>query len=1373
MSVESELARQTFYITSDDQLLTTNIRVFDESEYLVTRRRNNVDTELVININYTVESSTFGLVGQMTADLEGINGDWLTGDTIIVSRAIANLQSSEFPYNGQLPSKTIEASYDKMAMRLQKLEATVERSLRLPIADDAQPPLALADRANRIVAFDESGDLYYSIYTGAPGTVTSVAVNGNDGITELVAEPNEDVLITLGLGDITPDSVISDGAISTINGAITALATGSASGVRLQTNGGIKAFGGFGGLGGFIDFAPNDVDDSDARIKSSSGKLELQVGQPATTLLELVDLNRIVRVIGDLNVTGDTDVQGDVTVTGDTDVQGDVTVDGRVGIGTSSPNALLNLYDSTNSRIRLTGLQTGASYGIDWGLNTTDGIYAAVNFDYDDRAQKGLQINSAYNITFNDIGTDGDIDAEWMRITSGGLVGIGTSAPSHKLHVAGNIGVDGNTTLGSNNSDTVDFNARIASEFTPATDNTYDLGRTGHEWRNLYLDGTANIDSLIADTADINGGTIDGTAIGATTPAAGTFSQVNSDGAIIAVGAGSFGDDTDVTGDFTVTGSVGIGLASPSQKLDVNGYAKATGLYFGGTNSLLYEAAADSVGLRVGSNGPYAEFVDAAGVLEFGNAGGSLHLTTVGTPRVYINTSGAVGVGTASPSTKLSVATATNGGISVNDGTVNGIIYGSTTLTNSFAIGTTTNHPLIFGTNNSFPQMTLATSGSVGIGTAGSPEKKLHIASNATSQTTATIPGIRIENLDTTTVNTDVSGEIEFFSKDASETDKISGFIKNVAEDAGTKYGLSFGAKTNGSNATEAMRINHAGDVGIGLTSPAAAEVGKSTLDVNGPVLARGGVSANQTSAGGLDFNNNDLRIRSWGATAGTGSMSFRTGGGGGSLDSEAMRISQGGNVGINDASPSYKLDVNGTFRSTGALWNDDSINLNRNGAGYIRHRYIDQGLFLGVTNTAGTLYYPLELNPASNFVKFSREGGVETMRIDSSGRVGIGTSSPNSKVTSMETFGDGFSASFLAKAPSGGQGRRGGYSFASTFENTGDNTARRSADIYSGFNGGAWGNEYLAFGVGKGGASNDAGGATTEQMRITGTGRLGIGASAPAAPLHVFKDAVSGATELARFQGGNGAENYRNFISLYTTNPSYWWETSLQDPSGGGTQNNLTFVENSAGTRTERMMLKSGGDVIFSGMTMPTVGVGGFAWDNANKYVRFGKMGAGVQTQAIFISATQTCGSITTNQTTTAYNTSSDYRLKENVVPMSDALQRIGNLKPSRFNFISDDSVVVDGFIAHEVQEVVPEAISGEKDAMREEEYEVTPAVLDDDGNELTPAVMGTRSVPDYQGIDQAKLTPLIVAAVQELMKFTLDENQKLAARIEALENN
>ncbi len=600
------------------------------------------------------------------------------------------------------------------------------------------------------------------------------------------------------------------------------------------------------------------------------------------------------------------------------------------------------------------------------------------------------------------LGTMSTQDANAVAITGGSATGL-TS-----------LSVNDDTTLGSSNSDTVTFNARIASEFTPATDNTYDLGRTGHEWRNLYLDGTANIDSLVADTADINGGTIDGTTIGATTPstvAATSLSastQVDFFGRLFGLDvsnetrlyAGSAGlsiydhigtgrilnltqSSTKVgvvgTGDvatFTSTG-LGIGLASPSQKLDVNGYAKATGLYFGGTNSLLYEAAADSVGLRVGSDGPYVEFVDAAGVLEFGNAGGSLYLTTVGTPRVYINTSGAVGVGTASPSTKLSVATATNGGISVNDGTVNGIIYGSGWATNSFAIGTTTNHPLVFVTNNAGPQMTLATSGYIGIGTS-TPKTGLDL--RGTSATTGSTLQVIGNGVSTLLLGQDADG----------------GVIRGQGGGNALKF-YTGGSGDSAANASgsEHMRITSAGNVGIGLTSPAAAGAGKSTLDVNGPVLARGGVSLNQTNAGGLDFNSNVLRIRSWGATAGTGSMSFRIGGGGGSLDSEAMRISQGGNVGINDASPSYKLDVNGTFRSTGALWNDDTINLKRNGAGYVRHRYIDQPLFLGVTNTAGTLYYPIELNPASDYVRFSREGGAETMRIDSSGRVGIGTSSP------------------------------------------------------------------------------------------------------------------------------------------------------------------------------------------------------------------------------------------------------------------------------------------------------------------------------------------------------------------------------------------
>ena len=137
--------------------------------------------------------------------------------------------------------------------------------------------------------------------------------------------------------------------------------------------------------------------------------------------------------------------------------------------------------------------------------------------------------------------------------------------------------------------------------------------------------------------------------------------------------------------------------------------------------------------------------------------------------------------------------------------------------------------------------------------------------------------------------------------------------------------------------------------------------------------------------------------------------------------------------------------------------------------------------------------------------------------------------------------------------------------------------------------------------------------------------------------------------------------------------------------------------------------------------------------------------------------------GSISTTTSSTAYNTSSDYRLKENVSDISDGIDRVKQLQPKRFNFIADETdTLVDGFIAHEVSSVVPEAISGEKDAMKNEEYEVTPAVLDEDGNVITEAVMGTREVPEYQGIDQSKLVPLLVKTIQEL-----------EARITALETN
>jgi hypothetical protein len=147
--------------------------------------------------------------------------------------------------------------------------------------------------------------------------------------------------------------------------------------------------------------------------------------------------------------------------------------------------------------------------------------------------------------------------------------------------------------------------------------------------------------------------------------------------------------------------------------------------------------------------------------------------------------------------------------------------------------------------------------------------------------------------------------------------------------------------------------------------------------------------------------------------------------------------------------------------------------------------------------------------------------------------------------------------------------------------------------------------------------------------------------------------------------------------------------------------------------------------------------------------------------------------GSVQTSLSATSYVTSSDYRLKTDAQPMTGASARVQALKPVNFEWISSGERV-DGFLAHEAQEVVPECVTGTKDAMRDEEYEVTAAIAatyDEDGNELTAAVeavMGTRSVPDMQGIDQSKLVPLLTAALQE----ALTEISALKVRVTALEN-
>ena len=172
---------------------------------------------------------------------------------------------------------------------------------------------------------------------------------------------------------------------------------------------------------------------------------------------------------------------------------------------------------------------------------------------------------------------------------------------------------------------------------------------------------------------------------------------------------------------------------------------------------------------------------------------------------------------------------------------------------------------------------------------------------------------------------------------------------------------------------------------------------------------------------------------------------------------------------------------------------------------------------------------------------------------------------------------------------------------------------------------------------------------------------------------------------------------------------------------------------------------------------------------------------GSGVFEQ-FFAGATNT-GSISTNGSTTSFNTTSDYRLKENVTDVTDGITRVKQLAPKRFNFIADPDTTVDGFIAHEAQTVVPEAVTGTQN-----QTEAVGDITDSDGNIVETGVVepatleeghtwtetGTR--PVYQGIDQSKLVPLLTAALQEAIAKieTLEtEMTSVKSRLDALEAN
>jgi len=369
-------------------------------------------------------------------------------------------------------------------------------------------------------------------------------------------------------------------------------------------------------------------------------------------------------------------------------------------------------------------------------------------------------------------------------------------------------------------------------------------------------------------------------------------------------------------------------------------------------------------------------------------------------------------------------------------------------------------------------------------------------------------------------------------------------------------------------------------------------------------------------------------------------------------------------------------------------------------------------------------------------------------MRIDSSGNVGIGTTSAD---TILHLSSSNDTALTIADT-----------SVADTHEQTVLMNNSGNFNIRTHESDGTFKSIDYVINKGASGATSHAWRIeNSEKMQIDSSGRLLVGtSSAPADSTFVVKS-VYGANQPANV-----------YLTSYDTAPSaagslgvikfsdsgQTTAAQIQCSRDGGTWTSgssqptrLVFstTADGASSPTERMRIDNDGrlslgttDNTFNSVEAKANFYQGAT--NSKTVINCVRTGTtSERNQISFHNPNGNVGNITTSGSTTAYNTSSDYRLKENVNPVTDGITRLQQLKPSRFNFIADPGTVVDGFIAHEVQTIVPEAITGEKDA------------VDDDGN------------PEYQGIDQSKLVPLLTAALQE----AIAKIEILEAKVTALE--
>ena len=470
--------------------------------------------------------------------------------------------------------------------------------------------------------------------------------------------------------------------------------------------------------------------------------------------------------------------------------------------------------------------------------------------------------------------------------------------------------------------------------------------------------------------------------------------------------------------------------------------------------------------------------------------------------------------------------------------------------------------------------------------------------------------------------------------------------------------------------------------------------------------------TGNVTFAGNTSYGDNDkaifgagsdLQIYSDGTTGQiTGDVNLT-----GTLTSDGLTVD--GNVGIGTSSPSAALQVAGTTNGLQSVFGLDSSGLKIS-------------TFQKTGNDAGVI---LDAQESSNGTLTFATTGTERMRIDSSGNVGIGTDSPSALLDLKHN-----SASTHLRLT----------------EETSGNWSALGVDT----------SDNLRVYVNN-----------SEAMRIDSGGNVGIGV-VPVPSWDTFTALQIEGSSLGALGDNNtilGSNIYHesNAFKYIGSAAATVYQQRLGEHRWSGA---ASGTAGNTANMTQHMTIDSSGNLLVGTTTIISPNPGHSFSVGSGAQQAIGHYGSSSGTYYSYYSYNgSVIGSITQSGTTSvAYNTSSDYRLKTDAQPMTGASARVQALNPVNFEWLSNGSRV-DGFLAHEAQAVVPEAVTGTKDAMRDEEYEVTPAVLDDDGNEVTPAVMGTRSVPDYQGIDQSKLVPLLTAALQEALTKIDDLETRLTA--------